>query len=297
MRWWAILAGLALVACGDDEALRVSGEHGYVRCLALEPPSSRAWTVGSLRLALDERTLRIDGAPSDARIAVFTGPVDERSLRALDRPHLGLMLGGLGGTRAHAERSLGALAALGVPILFVAGGADSHAALEAFDKLEGEARDRVIDASRLRSIRIGKLELVSAAGAPGGRYALDDEACGLGEADVSAIAEAAGDPQDGVHRVLVSWAAPAGDPLSRGLMGTEAGSDLLNDLARRLEAQGWIAAWPQEHAGEVKTEPLRAVATPLTRHWIERADGTRRRPGAMLLTLSAGGRLTAARVP
>lgn len=288
-----------LVACDGDEELRVSGEHAYVRCSLLEPPPPRTWRVGPLRLALEERALRIEGAPSSARVALFTGPVDAASVRALRsrRPHLALMLGGLGKTPAEAQRALDALAGLGVPVLFVAGGGDVRAALEAFEHVEGDARDHVIDASRLRSIRIGKVELVPAAGAPKGRYALSEDACGLGEDDVEAIADAVGDPGEGVRRVLVSWAAPAGGPLSRGLAGVEAGSPLVRELAQRAGAQGAVVAWPREHAGEATSEPFRAVAPPLGGPWVGRADGTRSAPGAMLLTLSDRGLASAARAP
>lgn len=288
-----MLLALALSACDGDEALRVSGEHGYVRCLALDAPEARTWSVGSLRLALDERTLRIEGAPARAEVAVFTGPVDAGSIRALKRtrPDLALMLGDLGPGGARA------LAALGVPVLFVAGGADRHAELEALGELTGDARDRVIDASRLRSIRIGKVELVPVPGAPGGRYAISNEACGLGEGDLRAIDEAVGEAETGVHRYLLSWAAPAGGPLSRGLAEVEAGSPVIAELAERVGAEGAIVAWPREHAGEAASEPFRAVAPPLGGPWVERADGTRRAPGAMVLVLSDGGLSPRAQAP
>ncbi len=288
-----MLLALALAACDGEEALRVSGEHGYVRCLALEAPSERTWSVGSLRLSLEERTLSIEGAPARAKVAVFTGPVDAASIRALKRsePHLALMIGDLGSGGAQA------LAALGVPVLFVAGGADRRAELEALGELTGDARDRVIDASRLRSIRIGAVELVPVPGAPGGRYAISNDACGLGESDLRAIDEALGDPRDGVHRYAISWAAPAGHPLSRGLAGVEAGSSEIQRLVARIGAEGAIAAWPREHAGESASEPFRAVAPPLGGPWIERADGTRLAPHAMVLVLSDGGLSPQAQAP
>lgn len=285
MRALSLLLALALAACDGDEALRVSGEHGYVRCLALEAPPERTWSVGSLRLSLEERALRIEGAPARAKVAIFTGPVDAASIRALkrSRPHLALMLGDLGPSGPRA------LATLGVPVLFVAGGADRHAELEALAELSGDARDRVIDASRLRSIRIGDVELVPVPGAPGGRYAISNEACGLGDGDLRAIDEAVGDAGDGVHRYVLSWAAPAGHPLSRGLAGVDAGSPEIEHLVERIGAEGAIGAWPREHAGESAREPFGAVAPPLSGPWVERADGTRLAPGAMVLELSDSG--------
>jgi hypothetical protein len=288
-----MLVALALLACDGEEALQVAGEHGYVRCLALEPAAARAWSVGALRLTLDARRLRIEGAPARARVAVFTGPVDAASVRALrrSRPHLALMLGELGPSGGRA------LAALGVPVLFVAGGADRRSELEALGPLEGEARDRVIDATRLRSIRIGKVELVPVPGAPGGRYAIARDGCGIGDSDADAIAEAVGDPDDGVHRYLLSWAAPSGGPLSRGLADVEAGSPEVKALMQRVGAEGSIVAWPREHAGETASEPFCAVAPPLSGPWVERADGTRLAPDAMVLVLSDGGFSPQARAP
>jgi hypothetical protein len=279
MRAACLFLAIALAACGGDE-LRVAGPPAYVRCLAAEPPASRTWSAGTLRLALEERTLRIEGAPEGALLAAFTGPVDRASIRTLRavRPLLALMVGGLGATRAEAEASLGALADLGAPVLFVAGGTDTHAALAALD--DGGP---VVDASRLRSIRIGQVELVPVAGAPLGRYAASDDACGFGQPDAHAIADALG-AKDG-SRYLVTWAAPrGGGPLSRGLLGTDAGSALVEEVADRTGAAGWIAAWPSEHAGEAST-PLRAVVAPLSGAWVERADGTRAPPDVLLFTL------------
>lgn len=297
MRRWAILAALGFVACGGGDDVRVSGEHGYVRCLALEPPASRTWSVGSLRLTLEGRSLRIEGLKPNAELAVFTGPVEEHAVRSLERPALALMMGELGASRAEAERSLETLMHLEVPVLFVAGGADTHEGLEAFGRLEGAARDRLIDASRLRSIEIGKLELVPVAGAPEGRYASSESSCGFGDKDASAIAAALGRVQEGRSRLLLSWAAPAGDALSRGLMGAEAGSSMVAELVERIGAEGWIAAWPSGNAGETRTEPLRAVVRPLGERWIERDDGTRAAPGATLFTVAENGHTLAPRGP
>lgn len=284
-------------SCGGDGGLRVSGDTGYVRCLAADPPSARTWALGSLRLVLEERRLVVEGAPRAARIAVFTGPVSDGAVRALrrSRPTIAVVIGSIAATPREASASLRSLAALEVPVLVIAGGADRHDALEgAFDALEGDARDRVLDATPLRAIRIGAIELVPAAGAPDGRYAISSEACGLSADDVGAIADAVGAPERGVKRYLVSWAGPrGGGAVTRGLAGVEAGSPLVADLADRIEAEGVVFAWPVEPTVAVTHDPLRVLAPPLSGAWIELADGTRRAPGATVLTVSGDGLLVA----
>lgn len=289
-RWLPAIAGLfglcALLGCGGDDDLRVAGEHGYVRCLADAAPEARTWRVGAMRFALEGRTLRIEGVPEQARLAVFTGPLDAGAVGALraHEPHLGLMVGGLGATEAEAAGSLAALTALGAPILFLAGGADGYEATSAFGGLKGAARDRLIDVSRLRSVRLGGIELVPLAGAPKGRYAISNDACGFGQDDVDAIAGALDDPD--TPRYLLSWAAPAGSKLAVGQAAVDAGAPLVAALAERIGAEGAIVGWPDEHAGDTWTTPFGAVAPPLGGAWVMRRDGSRRPPGALLLDLS-----------
>ncbi len=284
-----LLASAALPACGgEDGAPRVIGDTEYIRCVAAEPLEARTWRAGDLRLVADGRTLRIEGAPSRWRLAAFAGPVDEPSIRVLRarRPHLAVLLGGAGEDAAEVARTLGLLAELGGPALVVAGGEDRHGLLaRAFAGLEGPARDRVIHASGLRSIRVGAVELVPVAGAPDGRYALDGEACGLSSDDAAAIAEAVGPPGSGVHRYLLSFAAPrtAGSP-SSGIASVEAGSPLVSQLLERTRAEGAVFAWPYEGAGRALDAPLRVAVRPLAGAWAVRGDGSRAPPGATLLT-------------
>ncbi|HEY8429934.1 MAG TPA: hypothetical protein VIL20_16240 [Sandaracinaceae bacterium] len=285
--------GAALAACDGDGELRVTGETGYVRCLAADPPEARSWRVGALRLAIEDRTLRIDGAPAEWRLAAFTGPVDAGAVAALRerRPHLAVLVGGAGGTEAEVSRTLSSLAALGAPVLVVAGGDDRRDLLaRAFAGLEGEAKDRVTHASALRSIRVGPIELVPLAGAPEGRYALTNDACGFARADVEALIEAAGAPNEGVRRYLLSWAAPRGaGAASLGVASVEAGSPLVAEAQEGARADGAIFAWPAEAAGRLQRSPLRVALRPLTGRWISRPDGTRARPGATLLRATREG--------
>ncbi len=289
-----MLAALVLGCGGGDGELRVAenraeGALGHVRCLAV-PVGARAWSVGSLRLQIDEeRRLTIEGAPSAARVAAFSGPVDRASVQALrrERVQLALVLGELGGSRAELDASLAALAELGAPALVVAGGADRHELLRAaFAALEGDARDRVVDASGLRAVRMGATELVLLAGAPDGRYADSDGSCGFGEADVAALAEALGAPAEGVRRTLASWAGPE---RAVGLAGVPAGSSLVSRLVERAGARGVVYAWPREQAGDAQPDPLRVVVRPLSGQAVVRGDGARMRPGATVLMLGRDG--------
>ena len=72
----ALAALTLLVACGRSvpSELRVNGPHGFVRCLRLEPPSSREWQAGGLSLSLAERVLTIRGTASPLRLAALAGP-------------------------------------------------------------------------------------------------------------------------------------------------------------------------------------------------------------------------------
>ncbi len=293
----ATLASIVAAGCscgGDSSDLRVSGDRGYVRCLAAAAPEPRSWQVGALRLALaEERRLRIEGLPADARIAVFRGPVTEQAVGELGHPALAIVLGGVAASRREADASLAALAALDAPVLIVPGGDDRHDALgQAFEALDEPARKRLIDASPLRTVRIGAVELVPLAGAPGGRYALSNEACGLSDDDLGDVSDALGDPEDGVKRYLVSWAAPRGEgasSASRGLGGVEAGLAALATFAADIGVVGALFAWPVESPTPAEEDPLRVAVAPLSGAWVRLADGTRRPPGATVLILGEGG--------
>lgn len=235
------------------------------------------------------RRLSIEGAPSEWHLAAFSGPVHASAVRSLGgrRPHLALMLGGVGDDDAEIGRTLTALGELGAPVLVIAGGADRHEALErAFGALEGQTKDRVVDASALRSIRVGAIELVPLAGAPEGRYAITNEACGLSAADAEEVASALEDRSADVHRYVVSWAGPSA---TIGVASVEGGSARVSELIERTGAEGALFAWPSESAGRIEREPLRVAVRPLTGPWIVAADGSRVAPGATLLTAGREG--------
>lgn len=298
---------LALALAGgcscDDEAeeLSVEGEHAFVRCHAAEAPEERRWRVGELALSTDDaRHLRIENAPRPLRLAAFAGPgegdTDPAAVAALE-PHLVAVLGDLGPDPAGLLRELGEL---GVPVLVLAGGADRFEAVrEAFDALTGAAADRVLDATVLRSVRVGPVELVPVAGAPTGRYAVGPGACGLAadDADGWALEE----PADGVHRVLLAWAGPAGErpsSVTRGLAGVEAGSPLVAAIAEAAAAEAALFAWPRTQVGRAEAGgargggpawDLRVAVPPLAGPALVRADGTRVRPHPILLRIGDDG--------
>jgi hypothetical protein len=241
-------------------------------------------TVGSLHLRSADRVLTIEGAPSPLRIAAFRGPAlaDEPLEPALDaigdRP-LQVVIGSLGDDAAHVETMLRALATLPAPTLIVMGGRDHAADLDAaMSSLSDAERAKLIDASGVRRVVIGDVELIPVAGAPDGRYARDDEACGLGASDVDAIASELG---QGATRFLIGFAAPS--PLV-GLEGAEAGSALVHDLATRVGAHGGLYAWP-DVPGTADVVIVPAIAGPPTLL----SDGSRLGPGVAVIELSASG--------
>lgn len=261
----------------------------------MREPSPLDVTVGALHLHAEERTLTIDGAASPLRVAAFRGAAlaDEPLEPALDAieagaPALQIVLGSLGDDEAHVTALLTALATLSTPTLVVLGGRDHPADLDgALAALSPEARAHIVDASAYRRIVVGGVELVPAAGAPEGRYARDDEACGLGASDAESIGSDVGAAAEGAPpRFLISWAAPS--PLV-GLDGGEAGSPALGALAEAVGARATLYAWPDAAGtGAARLVPPLAGPPALL------ADGSRLPPGALVLTLSETGAAPAA---
>lgn len=271
-----------------------------MRCLAADAPAARAWRVGALSLALEDRALTITGLSGEVRIAAFAGPGGAsgaslgdavQSIRAA-RPHLALVVGDVGDDLATAKGTLEALAAIEIPVLVTAGGRDDATVLgEALDALAAPATDRVVDARALRRIALGRRDvLVPISGAPNGRYGRTDTACGFGTDDLDAVASDVGRAAEGERRFLLSWAAPSG-PAARGLADVDAGDPGLAALARRIGAPGGIFAWPRERALEPAgpAADARIVVAPIAGPPVERADGARVPAGPALLVLGPGG--------
>ncbi|MEQ8461408.1 MAG: hypothetical protein RLO52_14030 [Sandaracinaceae bacterium] len=287
IRWAPVLFFVCLTgcsSCGEAAELSVSGAHPYTRCHLAEPPEERVSAVGDLTLRFeDERVLRIEGAPSSLRLAVFAGPVGA-SVPEAPEADLAIALGGLGDEPL---TTLSALGEWGIPVLVVAGGEERFEPLsDAFEALEGDARQRVIDATVLRLIRVGKLELVVVPGAPEGRYVTAGEgACGFGEPDLAHWEMDA--PDEGVRRYLLAWAGPAGTDATRGLLGAEAGSPLVARLMTSVGAEGALFAWPRSATGRAAGEGMALTlgVAPIAGVTVLRADGSRAAPGVTRLTL------------
>jgi len=304
VRLLALAAAVLAVAscdCGACDAgppaeLRVAGVHPYVRCLAADPPEARDFRVGDLRLAIEGRRLTVGGVPSPLRVAAFSGPapaqrIPARTLAGLRERGVSLVivLGGLGDDAATARRTLGALADAGLPVLVLAGGRDDAGDLDAaFDALDEEQEDVVLDARALRVVDLGADELVLVSGAPAGRYARSNTACGFAERDLDDVAADIGD-RGRARRWLVSWAAPAGG-VAAGLEGADAGDPGLAALAERLGVRGGIHAWPDTRAAELAGDPPASIVVlPIAGPAVERADGSRLMPAATVLDLGGGG--------
>ncbi len=282
---FTVLGASLLAACDCAGAgPRAGGATPYVRCAMREPPAIEAH-LGALHLHSEGRVLTIEGAPDPVRLAAFRGAAlaEEPLEPALDAiesgaPAMQLVLGSLGDDEAHVETLLRALATLTTPSIVVMGGRDHPADLvAAMAALPEDARERIIDASGFRTIAIGGVALVPVSGAPEGRYARDDQSCGLGAADIDAMVSDLG--ERGEHaRYLVGYAAPS--PLA-GIEGGEAGSALVAALATRTGARAGLFAWPDV--------PTPMLVPPLAGPPALLADGSRIGPGVRLVEVSGTG--------
>ncbi len=242
--------------------------------------------------------MEIEGLPDTFPVAVARGPAPfnpslDAAIDEIRQSHakLTFVLGSLGDDRSTAIANVSALARLSMPVLVLAGGRDHPGDLQAaFEALEEPARRRVIHVSGLRQIRIGnELSLVPVPGAVLGRYARDEEACGIGPDDFDGIS-ADLDETEG-RRLLLSYAAPLGSAASIALEGGEAGSSSLASFAQRIGASGGLVAWPEAHAGQVMGEAPHAyaVAPALAGPSLVRADGSRAPSHALLFSIGPRG--------
>lgn len=289
-------AAALLVGCTCGSGLERAGEsHPYVRCAASDPPEPRELRTAASVVHIEGRDVTIEpsGAP---RIAVFVGPATagepfEPALDVLEAgaPSALFLVGSIGDDTASAHATLAALATLDAPTFLVLGGRDQpDIVASALSDVDEGARARLVDLSGVRSVRLGRLVLVPVPGAPDGRYATMGDACGLGVADVDAIASDLGGGE-GEHRVLISWAAPAsGTASTRGILGAEAGSSRVADVATRVGAVGWLAAFGATGPRPVRAAPRWdvALAVPPAVGVTERDDGGHF--GAVPLMLEVG---------
>jgi hypothetical protein len=256
----ALLAG-----CSCEEDREDLAAEGRVRCHMAAPPDGER-RVGGRVLRFEDRTLTIEGLGETVRVAVAAGPLG----RELPDADLLIVLGGLEAPIPESRAIVLAIA-----------GADDWERWSRNVRVDTDTRPGVIDATRLRLVRAGPLELVPVAGAPV-RYAPTDGACGLTaeEADEWSLEP----PPAGVSRVLAGFAAPE----AAGLLGLPAGAPAVAAIRDRAHASAAVFAWPREDPRAVR---------PAVGPWIVRADGSRDAPGWTLFEATARGwaRLDSAR--
>jgi hypothetical protein len=246
-------------------------------------PAVSAQKVGAWRIEVEDRVARLTGPKGPVRIAAFAGPAfAPPSQVALDavaeaKPQLALMLGGLGDDEKTATATAAALAKCKWPTLVLGGGRDAPARLAL---LKDNAN--VLDISAFRRIEVAGHVFIPIAGSFDGRQSLAADACGHGLSDLKEIASELGEAAEGESRWLLSWQAPQG-----GAAATPDGLDLgvpdIAELARRVGARGGLFGWPHAQVGRAVGKALSLVVPRLDGPVMERADGTRMRPGFALI--------------
>lgn len=257
VRWW--LAALVLVGCSCEDDAESLAAEGYVRC-HMAAPAEGTRRIGERTLRFEERTLTIEGMPSAVTLAVAAGPFGDEAPEA----DLYVLLGDLSEAPTFDPH--------GAPVLAIAGGADGW---DRWRQAVGNTGDTtgLIDATPLRLVRAGPVELVPVPGAPS-RYAATDGACGRGGDDAEEWSLET--PGAGTTRVLVSWAG--GD--ARGLLGAPAGDPMVRAIRSSAHAGPVVFAWPREDS-----RAIRPAAGP----WIVRGNGHREAPGWTLFEADAEG--------
>jgi hypothetical protein len=278
---------------GPPAALRVGGAHPYVRCLFMEPPEARTVRAGGVTLSVEGREATVQAPEGPLRVAAFPGPAPRRhglgpfmENVAAEQPHLLLLVGNLGDAVEDAQRTLVDVAsAVPVPVLVLAGGRDDATILtRALAGVPAEVAGRVVDARGLWRVRHGGAELLLVSGAPEGRHARVDTACGFGADDLDRMAAELGDAE-GEGRALISWAAPRGFG-APGLGAQDGGSPALATFADALSVTEAAFAWPAPgrgaHFAPAGAGQGRWLAPPSP------GDGDAESP-AILMTWSPGG--------
>lgn len=271
---------MVLGGCGSNGAKvgEVRDAARYWTCSRSAPPAERSGTSGSVRFNLVKRTLTLKPGAAGVRLALFSGsgfmaPGPEVLAYLRDtQADVFVVLGGLGRSSAQAAEATRALQSLQRLVLVVRGGADSF---EIETKAPGTL---VLDASALRSVRIGQDALVPWPGADQGRYALDPTHCGFGENDLVSALQELGPREPRERRWLLSWQAP------------EPGSALAS-FSVRAGMSGVLSAWPPQPEGETTSwDPARPRFVP--RAWGPAAEGQEGQalpPGALVLSFDEQG--------
>lgn len=274
-----------LSACSSEARLRKAGLTPFVSCLVGPEPDERTIRAGEVELEIRDRELTVRGPTRPLRVAAFAaaalgGGLGTRELERLRQAQadLFILLGGVGDQPQPAAATLARLASLSSPTLAVLGGRDGWSAREkALEELKND--ERIIDATVLRAVRIGRHTLVPLAGAEGGRYALNDAACGFDAEDLDRVAKELGAARSDETRWLLSWQAPSdlGPQLGpRTTYGLPLGSPQISAFARRISARGVLYAWPPDERARPAV-PFELGVTPLPRLFgprLEAVDGS-----------------------
>ena len=273
VRWlWPVLLLAVCTApgCSCEQDASDLAADGYVRCHLADPPEGEH-RHGALTLRFEERTLTVTGLPDTLTLAVATGPLEGATPPTAD---VLLLLGDLVGEPLPESDSL---------LILLAGANDDWQAWideraqqrEASGRAEGDTfAERMVDATPLRRIILGPIELVPVAGGPA-RYAVTDGACGFGADDAELWSLPA--VEDSTPRVLLSWAAGS----ATGLLGAPAGDPTVAAIAEAAGAGSGVFAWP-------RVDP-RAARPAGGGFWVTRASGAREPPGWALYRASDDG--------
>lgn len=292
---WALAVSLgAGCTCGATPG--AAGE--IAGCSDETPMLTEPVTIGAATLTPDDRRLVISGLPAESRWVVGRGPAlsVEPFAPALDavealEPHGVLILGSLGRGERLAEL-VEALGSLAVPVLVVPGPRDRPG--ELLEALEAHPAPNVVSLAGVHVVEVGPVELAIASGGASPRYVLDG-ACGISRADLDAIL---GSTREDHVRVLVGFDAPAGTPLTVGLEGTEAGSEVVGVASTEAGVTAGLFAGPDTRVGEPfdgaapgrgPSRSLRLIVAPLAGPAVESTDGSRRSAGPTAVLLGPDG--------
>ena len=237
---------------------------------------AQSGSSGSVSFNLQKRTLALKPGAADVRIAVLSGselqPPAPDMLAYLRQTQVDvfIVLGGFGRTNVQAQETARALATLQRLVLLVRGGADGFGSRFSLPA-------NIVDASALRSVRLGQDNLLLWPGAEQGRYSISPGACGFGEPELAAVSDELGAPAAGERRWLLTWQAPeSGSPLAA--------------FAQRVGAAGVLYAWPSSDALHTAWDPAQPQLVP--RAWgprMEAPDGHPFEPGARVLRFDRDG--------
>ena len=227
---------MLLVGCDcAASSSRVDGPHPYVRCLALEAEAGPRVLGG----VVEGATLSLQNVEKLEFFAVRASSLSWLAEQETDA--LQVVLGGFAREEESAVALLRALAARGPALLILGGGDDVEVFREALDEV-GEAN--LVSLLGIRRVDLGSTGMVVVHGAPGGRYARGDSACGYAPSDLGLLRD---DAEEG--DLLVSWMLPAVEGIDEGVIGHRVGDAALAEAAAASGLVGGVHAWPSEPAG------------------------------------------------